>query len=131
MRVTSGNLTICKLGLAVNRVYRTREGEKKEDTTFVDVDAFGPTAETIAKYVSKGSPIFIEGRLQLDSWESQTGEKRSKLKVICDNFQFLSSSRGGDSSQSPAQEDSAPYQTSPAAKPGNQSDHFDDQDVPF
>lgn len=127
LRVTSGSLAICKFGLAVNRVYRNREGERKEDTTFVDVDAFGAPAETIAKYMSKGKPIFIEGRLQLDSWETNTGEKRSKLKVVCDNFQFIGPRGDGDATGSVSHEGSGDaYRGS--------SSHADadmDGDVPF
>ncbi len=127
LRVTGGNLAICKFGLAVNRVYRNREGERKEDTTFVDVDAFGGPAETIAKYMSKGKPIFIEGRLQLDSWETNTGEKRSKLKVVCDSFQFIGSRGDGDGGQQVSHEAGSDTYGSSSGH-----DHGDiDGDVPF
>ncbi len=88
-RVTAGGLTIAKLGLAVSRVYSTKDGERREETTFVDVDCFGKQAETLAKYMSKGKPLMIEGRLKLDQWESNDGQKRSKLGVVLESFQFL------------------------------------------
>ena len=81
-RVTPSGLTICKLGLAVSRNYSTKDGEKREETTFVDVDAFGRQAEVITKYMSKGKPIMLEGRLRLDQWEANDGQKRSKLCVV-------------------------------------------------
>ena len=88
-RVTPSGLTICKLGLAVSRNYSTKDGERREETTFVDVDAFGRQAEVITKYMSKGKPIMLEGRLRLDQWEGNDGQKRSKLCVVLENFQFV------------------------------------------
>lgn len=104
-RVTAGGLTIAKLGLAVSRVYSTKDGERKEETTFVDVDCFGKQAETIAKYCRKGKPIMIEGRLKLDQWEAQDGAKRSKLGVVLETFQFIPDGRRED--QSNRSDDSA------------------------
>ena len=90
VRVTPTGLTIVKFGLAVNRRYRTKEGEQKEETTFVDIDAFGAQAEVIQKYCQKGSGIFVEGRLRLDQWQDKTtGENRNKLGVVLENFQFV------------------------------------------
>jgi single-strand DNA-binding protein len=95
MRYTQSGTAIVKLGLAVNRRYRNRQtNEMVEETTFVDVEGWGNQAETINQYMRKGRPIFIEGRLKLDSWESQ-GQKRSKLVVVLENFQFLGSANGG------------------------------------
>jgi single-strand DNA-binding protein len=95
LRNTSSNLAIAKFGLAVNRRWRTPEGEDREEVTFVDCDAFGRTAETLAKYLSKGRPVFIEGRLKLDQWEDKEGNKRSKLGVVVETFQFIDSKPGG------------------------------------
>lgn len=135
-RVTPGGLTITKLGLAVNRRYRTREGEQKEETTFVDIDAFGAPAETIQKYCSKGSGLFVEGRLRLDQWQDKnTGENRSKLNVVLDNFQFIGgrgdsesggSGGGGYEESSPPRRESIAKSTKKA-----QDDEFSDDDVPF
>lgn len=93
-RTTAGGLTIAKLGLAVSRVYSTKDGERKEETTFVDVDCFGKQAEVIAKYCRKGKPLMIEGRLKLDQWEAQDGTKRQKLGVVLETFQFIGTKEG-------------------------------------
>lgn len=93
-QIPSSNTAIAKLGLAVNRRYRTADGEMREEVTFVDCDAFGRTAETMAKYLKKGRPVFIDGHLRLDQWEKD-GQKFSKLKVVVDNFQFVDSQRDG------------------------------------
>ena len=90
------NTPVANIGLAVNRRFRTKEGENREDTTFVDCEAFGRTAETMSQYLRKGRPVFIEGRLKLDQWEDkQSGQNRSKLKVVVEGFQFIDSK--GDS----------------------------------
>ena len=90
LRYTPKGVAIAKLGLAVNRVWRTETGENKEEVTFIDVDSFGRQAETIAQYLKKGSPLFMEGRLRLDQWDDkQTGQKRSKLGIVVEGFQFL------------------------------------------
>lgn len=81
---------VVEFGMAVNRKWKSKEGENKEEVCFVDCRAFGKTAENINKYVHKGDPFFIEGRLTFDSWTAQDGSKRSKHRVIVDNFQFLS-----------------------------------------
>jgi single-strand DNA-binding protein len=96
VRYTASNMAIAKIGLAVNRKYRTADGQMKEDVLFVDCDAFGKTAEAIGKFLTKGRPIFIEGQLRLDQWQDKTsGENRSKLKVVIDTFQFIDSKPGG------------------------------------
>lgn len=95
----SGN-SVATIGIAVNRRYRTGE-EQREETTFVDCEAFGRTAEVMGQYLSKGRPVFIEGRLRLDQWQDkQSGQNRSKLKVVVENFQFVDS-RGDNSGGGP------------------------------
>lgn len=92
VRYTSGGTAIAKLGMAINRTWNNKEGQKQEETTFVDVDAFGRQAEVIGQYLKKGRPVMIEGRLKLDQWDDkQTGAKRSKLGVVLEGFQFLDS----------------------------------------
>lgn len=88
-RTTASGHTICKLGMAVSRKYITTSGEQREETTFVDIDAFGKQAEVIQKYLRKGKPLMVEGRLKLDQWEASDGQKRSKLSVALENFQFV------------------------------------------
>lgn len=92
--VNSGN-SVVSFGLATNRTYNNRNtGEKVEETTFVDVEAWGRTGETIARYMQKGRQIYVEGRLKFDTWE-RDGQRRSKLSVVCDTFQFIDSQSGG------------------------------------
>ncbi|MDG1242544.1 MAG: single-stranded DNA-binding protein [Opitutae bacterium] len=141
LRVTAGGISICKIGLAVNRVYSTKDGERREEVTYVDIDAFGKQAEVISKYMRKGRPLFVEGRLKFDQWESE-GQKRSKLGVILDKFEFIGGREDGDGGQSAgydrssppsraatATEDSAPA-AAPAANFSNDNDTLD-EDVPF
>ncbi len=91
---TPSQTAVTDFGLAVNRKWTGKDGSKKEETCFVDCTSFGKTAETINKYMTKGSPIFIEGRLSFSSWVGQDGNKRSRLKVIVENFQFLGTGQG-------------------------------------
>ncbi len=87
---------VAKIGLAVNRHWTSPDGEKKEETTFVDCEAWGKTAEIMAKYLGKGRPVFIEGRLKLDQWQDkESGQNRSKLGVVVESFQFIDSRPGG------------------------------------
>ena len=133
------------IGLAINRNFSTDDGERREETTFVDITFWGRQAEVIGEYMKKGRPLYVEGRLQLDQWEDKsTGQQRSRLKVIGDNFQFLGSrddggqrgggnggqQGGGDYRQQPQQ--APPQQQAPAQQnydPIPPSD--DDDDIPF
>ncbi len=98
LRVTPKGTAICQFGIAVNRQFKDESGATRDETTFIDVEAWGKQGELVSKYLSKGSLAMVEGRLKLDQWEDkQSGQKRSKLKVVLDNVQFLSSrgSAGG------------------------------------
>jgi single-strand DNA-binding protein len=95
LRHTSGNQAVANIGLAVNRRWRSPEGEQREETTFVDCEAWGKTAEVMCQYLAKGRPVFIEGRLKLDQWEKE-GQKFSKLRVVVEGFQFVDSGGGRD-----------------------------------
>jgi len=126
VRYTSSGTAIAKLGMAINRYWRNQEGQQQEETTFVDVDAFGKQAETIGQYLKKGRPIMVEGRLKLDQWDDkQTGQKRSKLGVVLENFQFLDSK--GDGGGSGGAQSS---EGSPSANQGG-GGFAEDDDVPF
>lgn len=132
-RVTANGHQICKLGVAVNRRFTTQSGEQREETTFVDVDSFGRQAETISKYFTKGKPILIDGRLRMDEWENQQGERRSKLLVHLESFSFVNDGQGGGTAShggsAPARQ-SQDKQATPA--PQNEtSPEGDDEDVPF
>lgn len=90
LRVTPRGSAICQGGIAVNRDYKDEAGNKKSEVTFVDFEAWGKTAELIAKYLTKGRGAMLVGRLKLDSWEDkQTQQKRSKLKVVVEQVQFI------------------------------------------
>lgn len=95
LRHTPKGLAVGDLAMAINMSYKTADGMEKEEVCYVDLVVWGRQAETCKDYLSKGSPIFVEGRLQLDQWESQQGEKRSRLRVRAERIQFLGSSRGG------------------------------------
>ena len=99
LRVTPQGTSVCKINVAVNKQIRMSDGGVKDETSFIDVDAFGRQADVIAKYFIKGRPILVEGRLKLDRWETQAGEKRSKLGVILESFQFVGQRSEDDYSQ--------------------------------
>ncbi len=101
---------VVDFGLAVNRRWKSREGEDREETCFVDCRMFGRRAEVINKYCQKGNPLFIEGRLTFDSWTSQDGTKRSKLRVTVENFEFLGSASGQGARQTEHKADNADSQ---------------------
>jgi single-strand DNA-binding protein len=118
LRYTPKGSAVTEIGMAINRSWKSDTGEMKEEVTFVDVSAYGRTAEVIAQYLRKGRPILIEGRLRLDTWEDkQTGQKKSKLRVVCDNFQFLDSGTGRDSGGASAPPAPRPVPNRPAAAP--------------
>jgi single-strand DNA-binding protein len=137
LRYTPKGTAVAKLRLAINRVYTTESGEKKEEVTYVDVDAFARQAEVISQYLKKGRPILVEGRLRLDTWDDkQTGQKRSKLNVVLESFQFLDSGRGGENAGgAPAAAAPRPRATTPTAPaaetPGESDSPPAEDDVPF
>ena len=141
LRYTPKGTAVAKLGLAINRIWTTETGEKREEVTFIDVDAFGRQAETIGQYLKKGRPILVEGRLKLDQWDDkQTGQKKSKLGVILENFQFLDSgnrAEGGVPSAPSAPAAPRPARpAAPAAPSAPAADHDgpppeESDDVPF
>ena len=101
VRFFANERAVANFGLAINRRYKTNDGQMKDETTFVDVEAWARTAELVGQYLTKGSPCYIEGRLKLDSWEDKDGQKRQKLAVVADSVQFLPDSRrqGGQAGQ--------------------------------
>ena len=96
LKFTPSNMAVANIGLAVGRRYKTKDGEQREETTFVDCEAWSRTAELMNQYLSKGRPVFIEGRLKLDQWQDKDGSNRSKMKVVIENFQFIDSRPGGN-----------------------------------
>lgn len=153
VRYTPKGTAVTDISLAINRNYTGDDGQRHEETTFVDITFWGRQAEIIGEFMKKGRPLYVEGRLQLDTWEDKTtGQQRSRLKVVGENFQFLGSredggggSRGGgggassphdESQESRASEgsrsQSAPRQA-PAAPPARDFDRpiEGDDDIPF
>lgn len=132
VKYTSGGTAIAKIGMAINRTWTNKEGQKQEETTFVDVDAFGRQAEVIGQYLKKGRPVMIEGRLKLDQWDDkQTGQKRSKLGVTLEGFQFLDSggAGGGDGGGNQQAQSNAPAASGNSSAPA--ASLPEDDDVPF
>ena len=89
LRVTQNGHSIAKFTLAINRSFITKEGDQRDEVSYVSIDAFGKQADTISNYLSKGNPILVEGRLRQDRWETQQGEKRTKLVVALESFRFV------------------------------------------
>jgi len=120
IRVTPKGTAICQFGIAVSRTWKDESGQLREEVAFIDCEAWGRTGENISKYFTKGKPIFVEGRLKLDTWEDKTsGQKRSRLKVVLETFQFIGGRNDGLAPAAPA----------PAA-PAKSSDEVD-EDIPF
>ena len=132
LRHTPSNQAVANIGLAMNRQYQTRDGERREETTFVDCEAWGRQAEVMAQYLSKGRPVFIQGRLKLDTWQDQQGQNRSKLKVVVENFQFVGG-RDGGGAPGGGGGGNRDYQPSSAPAGGGGGGHAApaDDDIPF
>lgn len=131
LRSTPTGLAICKFSIACSRVFKGQDGESKEETTFIDIDAFGRQAEVIDQYFSKGKPIFVEGRLRLNQWEDKnSGEKRNKLSVTLESFQFIGSRNDSNSDYESTTPSSRTEQAGSTVNAGAGADTIDD-DVPF
>jgi single-strand DNA-binding protein len=135
IRYTPKGTAVAEIGIAVNRVFTGEDGEKREEVTFVDVTLWSRLAEIAEQYLKKGRPVFIEGRLQLDSWDDkQTGQKRSRLRVVGENLQMLGARGEGDpggTGGAPAPRRSAP---APAPRPNPPRDpdlDTEPDDIPF
>jgi len=123
LRYTPKGTAVAKLGLAISRTWKNDQG-KQEETTFIDVDAFGKQAEVVGQYLTKGRPIHIEGRLKLDAWEDKnTGQKRSKLGVVMESFQFINDGKGQAPDQATRQQQGSSAKVDSA--------DMNDDDVPF
>jgi single-strand DNA-binding protein len=140
-RSLKSGTAVVSFGLAVNRTYtRQDSGEKVEETCFLDVEAWGRTGETIVRYMKKGRQIFIEGRLKLDTWEKD-GQKRSKLSVVVENFQFIDGQGGGEGgegggggagrSRSAGRPNAAPAAAAPVGDTPQDDYPANDDDIPF
>ena len=135
IRQTQNGTAVCSLDLAVNRRWRDATGNDQDEVCFVPVTAWSKTAENCAQYLTKGSPVMVEGRLKLDQWEDrQTGEKRSRLSVVAENVQFLSSradSDAGDNSGSRQDSGSRYHGNGGSRRQGNPPPQQQPQDPPY
>ena len=136
IKYTPKGTAIAQLGLAVNRSWSNDAGEKQEETTFVDVELFGRVAEIAGEYLRKGRPVFIEGRLKLDTWDDkQSGQKRSKMRVVGEQLQLLGAPRDGasndDGERPPAQRNPAPRPARPAQPAHAAPADADQDDIAF
>lgn len=125
LRYIPSGTAVCTLGLAVNRRFKTKQGDSRDETLFVDVTVWGKQAELCSQYLSKGRPVFIEGRLRLDTWTGNDGQKKSRMRVVAENFQFLGPGPGAGAAAAEAPtEPGAPEE--PPAEPGQTND-----EIPF
>ena len=134
VRYTPKGSAVCDLGIAVNRQYTLDSGEKREEVTFVDVVLWSRLAEIAGEYLKKGRPIFIEGRLQLDTWDDkQSGQKRSKLRVIGETMQLLGGrppAAGGAAEGGEGSKEARSSKPAPPPKAGAPAEP-DDDEIPF
>ena len=133
LKYTPSNQAVANIGLAVNRRYKTSDGEQREETTFVDCEAWGRTAEVMNQYLAKGRPVFVEGRLKLDQWQDQQGQNRSKMRVVVENFQFIDSRGGGGGGGGGGHQGGAPAHAGAGAPAQGQAPHqpITEDDIPF
>ena len=136
VRYTPKGTAVADISMAMNRYYSSDGGDRREETTFVDVTLWGRQAEVAGEYLKKGRPVYIEGRLQMDSWDDKnTGQKRTKLKVVGESMQLLGSRDGGgsNSGNSGPSSDSSFNHTSNQSSAPNDGAQFDaeDDDIPF
>lgn len=135
IRQTPKGTAVAEISIAINRVWKDEQGNKQEETTFVEVTLWGRTAELAQKYLTKCRPVYVEGRLQMDSWEDKkTGKKRQKMKIVGENMQFLGSGNttANHSVSSPPAERTASHLPSTHSQNTPSADDFqDDDDIPF
>ena len=133
LRYTPSGTAVAEFGLAVNRTWNDRDGQKKEEVCFVDLQAWARSAEVISEYCRKGRPLFVEGRLRYETWEGRDGQKRSKLRIVVENFQFLGGRRDDKDSagQRPARPSAPPPPSEPPGDEPSQAPYQVDDDIPF
>jgi len=131
LKSVAGGQAVAEIGIAVNRKFKLKDGTEKEEVTFVDCECWGPRADVIARYFTKGKPIFIEGRLKLDSWEDKDGQKRSKMRVVIEDFQFVEGRGGGGGSGGGGGDDGgyAPSRSSGGGRGGHSG--IQEEEIPF
>jgi len=131
IKYTPKGTAVAELGLAMNRVFTPEGGERREEVTFVDVTLWGRTAEIAGEYAKKGKALYIEGRLQLDTWEDKaSGQKRSKLRVVGEQLVLLGGGRGKDAADDPG-DDAPPPARPPRGAASKPAAEPEDDDIPF
>jgi len=124
LRYTPKGTACTEIGLAINRKWKDDSGATKEEVTFLDITFWGKTAETISKFCHKGDPLYVEGRLQMDTWEDKTsGQKRSKIRIIAEEFQFLKSATSNGASNGTTARQAAPANTPAATTTGTRDEY--------
>lgn len=135
LRHTPKGSAVADLGIAVNRKVQDGNGGWKDETTFVDVTVWGSSAENAQKFLTKGRGVYVEGRLQMDVWDDKaTGQKRSKLKVVADNLQFLPDGKGGSGASRQYSEGQSNDQDGGSRQGGSAApadDYQEEDDIPF
>ena len=130
IRTLPSGQSIAQVGIAINRKWKDKDGNTQEDVTFVDCEAWGKTAEVMHKYLAKGRPVFIEGRLKLDQWEDkESGQKRSKMKVVIESFQFIDSKPEGE--RDVQQQLKAGGVRAPKPSAPSRAEEMNPDDIPF
>ena len=140
----AGASQVCQFGLAINRTWKDQQGEKHEEVTFVDCQAWGKTGELIAQYVRKGQPLYVEGRLRLEQWQDKDGSDRRAIKVVVEAMQFLARREDGGGQAEPIRRAADPQPAAKAkamatagkgksapAPAGQQHDSVAPEDIPF
>lgn len=133
LRYTPKGTAVCRFTLAVSRTWTGEDGQKKEEVSFIDIDAWGRQGEVVAQYMKKGRPFLVEGRLKQDTWEDKnTKQKQSKLKVVLESFSFIDSNRGDTAGGAPSPaRPAATAASAPAAEPVEGDAPHEGDDVPF
>ncbi len=136
VKYTPKGTAVCDLGMAINDSYKAQDGTIKETVTFVDVEVWGRTAENCKQYLTKGRPVFVEGQLRLDQWETPQGEKKSRMKVRADRVQFLGGGGGGARTGGAPAASSSGESGRPAARPASTVSEdrpppAEEDDIPF
>lgn len=133
VRYTPKGSAVADFAIAVNRTWTSDNGQKNEETTFVDVVLWARLAEIASQYLTKGSPVFVEGRLQLETWEDkQTGQKRSRMRVVGESLQMLGGKKDGEGqARPPQQRQQAPAQSHGPRRDESTTDGMEDDDIPF
>ena len=131
LRSTGNGTSVCAFSVAVNRVYRSNDGENKEDVSYFDCSAWGKIGETIAQYAKKGSAVLISGRLNQRTWEDKSGNKRSNVEIVVEDFNFLSGSASGSTGGNYGASQSAGSDAPVSDIPDDIPDEVDLSEVPF